>query len=361
MDVLRSRKAVFFAAFVWFMIIGCALTDVGNKPEGTATMALFLTTVYREKNATLEMRTTSEATLQVDPATRNTKSPIPTLTPPPSATERPTEPRGKIVFTCQVFGDAQYNQICLMNADGSSQRRMTTADSSDHTYASLAPDGRSIVFTSNQSGGYEIYEMDINGNQNRLTWLGDAYAPEVSPDGSQVVFTYFDGTNQTTWRMDRDGGNVRQLYRYNGNAWDPTWSPDGTRILFASDRSGGVQLFTMKADGTDIRQVTDMSGLRGRSDWSPDGFTLATYAGDTWNREIVLMDLDGRNLEQLTEGGNNLAPSFSPDGMWIAFTSYMDHYGDGNGCEIYIMRVDGSEVRRLTDTSYCDWQPRWGK
>ena len=63
---------------------------------------------------------------------------------------------------------------------------------------------------------------------------------------------------------------------------------------------------------------------------------------------------------QLTDGLNNLAPSFSPDGNWITFMSYRDHPQQALGCEIYIMRVDGSDVRRLTDNDICDWQPRWG-
>ena len=70
--------------------------------------------------------------------------------------------------------------------------------------------------------------------------------------------------------------------------------------------------------------------------------------------------LDGIELEQITNEGNNLTPNFSPDGQWIAFTSYRDHFGDDNGCEIYIMRVDGSEVTGLTNNDYCDWQPNWG-
>jgi Tol biopolymer transport system component len=59
-------------------------------------------------------------------------------------------------------------------------------------------------------------------------------------------------------------------------------------------------------------------------------------------------------------GTNSLAPSFSPDGRWVAFTGYMDHPHEDDGCEIYIMRIDGSDIRRLTDNDYCDYQPRWG-
>ena len=161
--------------------------------------------------------------------------------------------------------------------------------------------------------------------------------------------------------MNRDGSSPRPLTNQaTEDAWDPVWSPDGTQILFASNRAGGVQLFIMQADGTEVRQVGYLEEARGRNDWSSDGVTLSTYVGPSWEREIVLLDVDGLNLRQITEGGNNLAPSFSPDGRWIAFTSYRDLYKDPHGCEIYIMRVDGSQVTRLTANDYCDWQPRWG-
>ncbi len=255
------------------------------------------------------------------------------------------------------------NQICIINADGTGFTRLTGNDQADHFYPSLAPDGQSVLYSSNESGEYAVYEMDLSsGTSRRLTYLGDDYAPAMSPDGSQVVFVHNDGQRQTLWVVDRAGGTPRTLAAAStGDGWDPVWSPDGDRILFASSRAGGVQLFVADAVGSSVRQLTDVEGLRGRSDWSPDGAFLATYAGSAWHREIILLDLEGSILAQPTEGGNNLAPSISPDGEWIAFTSYRDHYGDDHGCEVYIMRKDGSDIRRLTNNDYCDWQPRWGR
>jgi len=66
--------------------------------------------------------------------------------------------------------------------------------------------------------------------------------------------------------------------------------------------------------------------------------------------------VDGSELRQLTAESDNRGPSFSPDGGWIAFTSFRD--GDN---EIYIMRTDGSELTQLTENDTPDWQPRWGK
>lgn len=276
-------------------------------------------------------------------------------------------PSGKIAFTCQIFKDSRYNQICLMNADGSNSHRLTTEDEFDHIYPSLAPDGQSLVFSANMTGGYEIYSLDWQGNQAQVTdekleGKFGAFAPEISPDGKSIVYARIaSDKDKSIWILDRASGQTHWVFgSIDSGGWDPSWSPDGTRILFMSDRSGSDQLHTIAVDGSDIRQITDMPDLRGRNDWSPDGYTIGTYVGGPWTREIVLMNPDGSNIRYLTDGGNNLAPSFSPDGQWVAMTSYKDNYQEINGCEIYIIRIDGSDLRRLTDNDYCDWQPRWG-
>jgi TolB protein len=106
--------------------------------------------------------------------------------------------------------------------------------------------------------------------------------------------------------------------------------------------------------------VSNLPALRGRSDWSPQNF-ITTYSGEPWQREIYIMNADGSDQHQVSpSGGNSQGPSFSPDGLWIAFTAYFDKYYDINGCEIYIMHTDGTNVRRLTNNDICDYQPRWG-
>lgn len=296
------------------------------------------------------------------PSTSRPPSPVPS--PHPTATSYPDtgEPIGRIVYTCQLFRNEQTNQICLIHPDGSGFQRLTTADQFNHRYPSLSPDGRAVVFASNRAGAMAIFELVLStGALRQITDLGNDYAPEISPDGKWVVFTHNDGSHRTIWLVGRDGRGLRQLTDPTaGDGWDPTWSPDGGQILFASDRAGPIQLFVMNRDGSGVQQVTDIQGLRGRSAWSPAGGEIATYLGSSWHWEIALLSADGSGLVTLTAGGNNLAPSYSPDGRWLAFTSYRDRYQDANGCEIYIMRTDGTEVTRLTDNNYCDWQPRWG-
>lgn len=297
-------------------------------------------------------------------ATLAASTPLPVDSPPQAAipVSADGEPFGRIAFTCQVFKVTAYNQICIINADGTGFRRLTTDNTRQHYYPSVAPDGKSVIYAAfREPNIYEIYEMDIvTGSLIQLTdRLGNVNGPEISPDGKSIVFKLSTPTSNELWLMDRDGSNQRRIP--NASGWDPTWSPHGNYILFASDAQGGVQLYRIRPNGSDLQKISSLPAIRGRSDWSPDAQFIVTYSGQPWNRDVYIMNADGSNARMLSPtGGNSQGPSISPDGQWVAFTSYFDKYGDDHGCEIYVMRVDGTDVRRITDNDYCDYQPRWG-
>ena len=279
---------------------------------------------------------------------------------PTSTSMAEDSPPGKIAYTCQLTGIRYLDQICIINADGTGFKRLTGDDTAAHFYPSIAPDGKSIVYSANPTGTYEIYEADLQGNSQQLTHgLGTLTSPEISPDGDLIAFTLGDGQSTSIGVMDRDGSQPGVVY---GPGWDPTWSPDGGQILFASyGQNNSIQLFNVNLDGTDLRQITQMENLRGRSDWSPDGNWAVTYSGEPWGRELFTLPIDGGEPRQLSPtGGNSQGPSISPDGKWVVFTAYFGDIGNDDGCEIYIVRTDGTQLTRLTENTYCDWQPRWG-
>lgn len=324
-----------------FLICGLFFILACNLPFTASTPAIDLF-------ATLQAVTPSSAT-SVAPST-------PTFIPS-------DQPTGKIVFTCQIFKVQAQNQICIMNADGSGYRRLTTDSTRQHYYPSLSPDGGSVVYAAfREANVYEIHELQLaDGSDKQLTdRLGVINSPEISPDGGLIIFMHWIAASDKyeLWIMNRDGNNPHRIF--DGVGWDPTWSPDGKQILFASSMDGSNQLYIINFDGTGLHKVSNLPALRGRSDWSPQNL-IVTYSGEAWQREVFIMNSDGSNQHQLTPGGgNSQGPSFSPDGQWVTFTSYFDRFNDIHGCEIYILRVDGTDLRRLTDNDYCDYQPRWG-
>ena len=281
-----------------------------------------------------------------------------TISPTAPPTTEGDEPTGKIVYTCGIAGD----EVCLINADGSGWRRLTNTNPSNSN-ASLAPDGNSIVFIRNDGGKTEIYELELaSGNTRPLTDLGqNTGSPEISPDGQTIIFHYRTG-NVQLWIMNRDGSDPREYYRVSGrDVHDATWSPDGDQILFALGRGENNQLYIMDFDGDEPSLVNDTIDTRGRSDWSVNNL-ISFDQGGPFQHDVYLMDTNGQGLRPVgPDDMNTQGASISPDGNWIAFSVYTNVAGlDQASCEIFIMRVDGSDLRQLTDNNYCDYQPRWG-
>jgi TolB protein len=352
-------KKIILTLSIMAFLAGCNLNTTSPTPDLFSTLQASTPSISTSPQATQAIATPiyNFATVMPTAVVGSALTSIPS----PSSSD---QPGGHIVYTCQVYKAVGSEQICIMNADGSDFRRLTTENNIPHNYPSLSPDGKSVLFSAYfEQNNYEIFRIDLeDGSLDRLTKLtGVDNAPEVSPDGQSIVFMHGNPVKNTfqIMTMGINGEHVGNIPNING--WDPTWSPDGRAILFASDKNGTNQLYTIRRDGSKPVRITSLPSIRGRSDWSPDGLYIVTYSGEAWHRELYIMNSDGSNPHQLTpSGGNSQGPSFSPDGKWVAFTAYFDHYGDDNGCEIYIIRIDGTDLRRLTNNDYCDYQPRWG-
>ena len=284
---------------------------------------------------------------------------LPTALPTFTLLPKPTKPNiGRIIFTC-TRGD--FNQLCMVNADGTGYRQITNVQAHNY-YPVYSPLGGSIVYASNQNGGFfDIFMFIFEGSRLiRLTEnIGNVISPSFSPDGQTVLFANRAADGPTSlWTVHISGKNPQLLYAGPNTIVSADWSPDGNTIAYAMavDRPNAYEIFLMNADATDVRQLTrGLEGVGGSLDWSPDGRFLLIYAGLPGDKNLFRIDVEAKTASQLTDGGNNAACSYSPDGQWIAFNSLRND----DQADIFIMRADGSSIRQITDNSEPDWQPQW--
>ena len=248
-----------------------ASTPLTGSPVATVDPAQTSTSPFN-------LQTPIPSTLTVPTSIFNLSTPLPSTVSVPTSSST-LQPMGKIVFTCQIFKVQASNQICIINADGTGFRRLTT-DNTQHYYPSLSPDGKSVVYAAFlEANIYEIYEINLaTGSVKKLTnKIGNINAPEISPDGTTIVFKRAKPSSEENqiYLMERNGTDPNNIPKILG--WDPTWAPDGQHILFASDRNGTVQLYTMNLDGKELHQISNLPAIRGRSDWSADGQFIVTY------------------------------------------------------------------------------------
>ena len=282
-------------------------------------------------------------------------TPLATFTKPPPPTK---EHIGRLIFTC-TRGD--YNQLCLVYGDGTGYQQLSTLEANSY-YPVYSPDGNSVVYASNQNGGFfDLFLFTFEGSKlTRLTEnIGNVVSPTFSPDGKTILFANRTGDGPTSlWTVDTTGENPTRFYAGPSTIVAVDWSPQGDQIAFvmAGEQPDTYEVFLMNPDGSGVRQLTrGLPGIGGSVDWSPDGKSLLIYAGSPGDKNIFLIDVAAETAAQLTNGGNNGSPVFSPDGQWIAFISLRNN----DQADIFIMRPDGSDVRQITDNPEPDWQPQW--
>ncbi|HEY6006962.1 MAG TPA: hypothetical protein VIU40_01465 [Geobacteraceae bacterium] len=287
------------------------------------------------------------------PAFQVTIPPTPTRTPKP-----PPAHGGRIAFTCTRGG---FNQLCIINADGSDLQQLSADLSANDYYPSFMPEGDALLFASNRNGPFDIYLM-VFGQRTLLqitSGVGNAASPDFSPDGKQIVFVNrpADGP-PAIWMVDRDGSDPHLFYAGPNPIVSVAWSPDGRTIAYAMqvDVPTEYEIFLIGVDGSNLHRLTNgLHGIGGSVSWSPDSSSLLIYAGPVGGRDIYRLEAQSGAATQLTHGGNNAAPSYSPDGKYIVFNSSRNN----NQADLFIMNWDGSSQRQLTSDPEPDWQPRW--
>ena len=120
-----------------------------------------------------------------------------------------------------------------------------------------------------------------------------------------------------------------------GACWSPSFAPDGRHVAFISDLSGLPQVWTVAASGGWPQLVTALPDQIVAVLWSPDGEWLAFQLapGGGLNQQIWLVRPDGSALRRLTDGGtdNNWLAAWSHDGRRLAIASSR-RSPDGDGC-----------------------------
>ena len=281
-------------------------------------------------------------------------TPPPTITPSPRPTD---EHGGRIAFTC-TRGD--YNQICMINRDGTGLAQLTDMDASNY-YPAFTPDGNSLLFASNRNGPFDLYLLLFGKKQLfQITEnVGNVISPDYSPDGRTIVFANRVGDGPTSiWMVNADGLNPRLMYTGTNTIVAVAWSPDGERIAYAMSigTPQEYEIFIMDSNGKNhVRISQGLRGIGGSIDWSPDSKNLLVYAGVFGDKNIFQIDAATGDFIQLTDGGNNAGGVYSPDGRYIVFNSLRND----DQADLYIMRANGENQVQLTNDPEPDWGPQW--
>jgi len=277
-------------------------------------------------------------------------APHPRATPPASASPSVSQAvqgtidlstlSGRIVFD-------NYDDVWSINADGTDLTRLT--DSPWHEFdPAWSPDGTRIAYRSEPHDYPQLWIMNADGSgKHRLAAGG---FPVWCRDGSQILYAY-PGPPSWISIINADGSGRHRVPNTDAGEY-PSWSPDGKRIAFNNNLTGSGRMYIVNVDGSGL---VDLSGVgEGHEvDWSPDGRSILFASGRDQDqlgyKDIYVMRPDGSGVKRLTHTSGE-TPAWSPDGRYIVFS---------NG-GLFMMRSDGSgitsvPVEGVGETAFPDW------
>jgi len=211
-------------------------------------------------------------------------------------------------------------------------------------------------FAHNAADDIHKQQRNLRGvARTKLAFISDRERQRVRGTGQQ------NRESKEVWIADYDGANQRRITLTNELNAGPSWSPDGRAVAYSSWRKvptgGGIDIYISRI----FQGILD-NPTKGHSEsnmqpvFSPDGTRIAFASNRTDNNnEIYVMNVDGSGLRRLTNHpAADVVPTWSPNGASIAFVS--DRTGTP---QIYTMSsVDGTGLQKITSESYAD-RPTW--
>ena len=314
--------------------------------------------------------------------------PTPDASPAPSEASATAQPTPGMFAYITAAGRA--GQLWVANVDGTGARRLAQDLGGSLGAPSWSPDGTRLVFSQTDmdwmgfpSGHSRLYLTDATGSQPQLVDTG-CVAPchgdsdaAFSSDGKRLVFVRT-GAGSVLATVDLTTGHVAELastrvsettgnfQSYTPADHHPRWSPDGTRIVFTQDvpnhASGKAStwgplpaVFVVDADGRNFHQVGPAALT---ADWSPDGarivFGSVSLVDIRWrNLDIYTIRPDGSDLRRLTSDEFSFDPSWTADGRIGFIRAPIELTPDGyvkppGPWQFWVMDADGGNATQLS-------------
>ncbi|HSI87846.1 MAG TPA: hypothetical protein VK918_02240, partial [Pyrinomonadaceae bacterium] len=251
---------------------------------------------------------------------------------------------------------SRLNQIYLVDPATGTETRITN-DLNSYFGLSVSQDGRSIV-TARRSSATDIW-VGEPGNESsfrKITPEPTAYLKAVWAASDVVVYDAVDNNLPHLWSVRPDGTGAQQLTPNDTADYSPEVSPDGSVIVFVSERSGERKIWRMNIDGSSPVMISDVDGPAVEPRFSPDGghVMYKWHKGD--GEVLVTATLDGRIVKEEPLFSDTYW-RLSPDGRHVVYALSED---GRRASRLAVRRLDAAEPHQFLDISpisLLKWMP----
>jgi serine/threonine-protein kinase len=254
-------------------------------------------------------------------------------------------------------------------------RRLTVTGAAARTIDSIQSDhGRgSAQLTLSQTGTMAYIPGRDRYGARPIVWMdrtgalatlraepSEWYNAEFAPDGRRIAVDVRDGGQTDIWVHDWSRGSLTRITSGAMNEEFPVWTPDGARLVYRTFKSSidpyGNTISWKRADGTGDSQVlVHSTAALLPGSWHPEKKLLAYVATMPGTGEdVMILPVEGDEVGGWTTGkpvsfvgspARERAPTFSPDGRWLSYTS-----NETGHDEVYVRPFPGPGPRVMVSS-----------
>ncbi|MFN2511839.1 MAG: protein kinase [Pyrinomonadaceae bacterium] len=256
-------------------------------------------------------------------------------------------PDGQTI-ACPVggFTGGYYRSVAVVNISDGAQKLLTSSKWYGVERLAWLPDGSGIITTAQERAGdqYQLWQISYrDGEARTLTSdLSDYHLVSLTADAGALVTVVSDITSNIWLVPNGEWGNGRQVTSSKSNGIGSTALLSDGRIIYESRAGGNSDLWIMDADGRNQKQLTDDAYNERFALATPDGRHVV-FGSARPGTQLWRMDIDGSNAKLLTDSPG-LGATISPDGKWIAYTTF----GPG-GFSIWKVSINGGEPVQISN------------
>ena len=276
------------------------------------------------------------------------------------------------------------SRLFLVGTDGHGAHEVISDGDTNQVAPVWSPDGTRLLYFDEG----KLYLIDPSGGGPQPVDTGCA-APCLGD--SQVAFSS-DGASLAFIRDSEDPSahtNLTTSPRWTSRAvgsWNcarpvptgvrlPVWSPDGTQIVYfrAGEKDGGGPnpprldaIWLVDADGNGLRQLSPMTLAAAYPEWSPDGARILFESIDGEQQDIYTIRPDGTDVRRLTTDGVSVSATWTPDGRILfvrpggASAGWWTMNADGTDAALFIADAEVGPVSNFSPFVGPTWQPVGG-
>ncbi len=258
--------------------------------------------------------------------------------------------------------------IYSINPDGSELKQLTNTEDRNSFPEYVSPERLRFTIVDKENR-YLKHELDLHSLEITPFVMDTVSAGAdfqwFSKDSSKIIYRAIQNDVLEFFLMNKNGSGRKRITRNKETDTpallpNPFWNSDETKIAYMNGPdyyNQSLKIYDIETEETSI--ITPRGYMNSGMFWhkNDNTFTLNIKVRDSTTYELWNIDVDGNSFVPLTDnpGLGSLHPKISPDGKWMVFESARD---DEAG-DIFIMRLDGTDLRKITSSNAYDGRPEW--